>query len=305
MSPVTHKNRTHEVAPIDREGGVNDRVSSIEQSRLDEMLADPIVSNIPLAEQHEAVSQAFELYLKTKEFVAPVIVGFADELLREAGDTKQIVFAARDGLGPYVAAQALRQKFPDYYKTMPEKLSYAYFTRKLMRNSTTEEIREYVTGLGINPDEPTLVADIGMFGSIQYEIARCFADAELRYLISRNWSIPGYLDDGSEMQMRALDKGIMGNPVVHFMEDTFSGPTGSASRLVRQGDKLVPDVEYGVYEPKELLKRVYAIKAFEDYVAEYDQPPRPGAALEANAKLDEFLCNVQNFQHLMVPHISG
>jgi hypothetical protein len=233
MSPVTHKDRTHEVAPIDREEGVNDRVSSIEQSRLDEMLADPIVSNIPLAEQHEAVSQAFELYLRTKEFVAPAIVGFADELLREAGDTKQIVFAARDGLGPHVAAQSLRQKFPDYYKTMPKKLSYAYFTRKLMRNSIPEEIREYVTGLGINPDEPTLVADIGMFGSIQYEIAQSFADAELRYLISRNGSIPGYLDNGREKQMRALGKGIMGNPVVHFMEDTFSGPTGSASCLVR------------------------------------------------------------------------
>jgi hypothetical protein len=65
----------------------------------------------------------------------------------------------------------------------------------------------------------------------------------------------------------------------------------------------VPNIIEDAYEPKELLKRTYAVKAFTDHVAELKSVPQITKMNDASAKLDDFLKDVDNYRHLMVPHI--
>lgn len=272
---------------------------------LDALLADPILRSIPAEEQFEAVSDAFELYTRSKEIVAPVIAGFADALLREAHGERQIVFAARDGLGAYEAAKVLIAKFPDEYAIKETDMAYAYLTRKLVYGSSPEDLQRYLSGLGIDIQGPTLLADIGMYGSIMHAMQGIMPQVEARYLISRNPAIPGYADDyNGSTRMNSLTT-IIGNPATHFLEDTFSGCTNSPDKLIEQNGRLVPNIDENAFEPKELLKRKYAMRAFTDYVQSLDTPPSNSEKTSSIKLLDDFLSDPGQYQHLMVPHIRG
>ncbi len=279
---------------------------SINDHRLEDIMTDPLLDKIPEVERHEAAANTFELYIRSKEKLAPVVAGFASELLHDAGGG-QVIFAARDGLGAYEAAKALLDKFPDSYEAKPDDLAYAYFTRKLMYNSDPHDLHSYISKtLGMDSEKPTLVADIGMYGSIEPELKKALPHSELRYMISVNPNIPGYIHDGQDKFLHALSRGISGNPAVHFLEDTFSGTTSSPSRLVRDTatGNMVPEMREGedAYESAELMKRKYAAMAFGDYVSELDQPPSNNLDQDVKA-LDEFLQDPDQYRHLMVPHI--
>ncbi|MEO6728176.1 MAG: hypothetical protein ABIM96_04560 [Candidatus Saccharimonas sp.] len=301
----THMNeqtRTHirEIVP-----NATDLTNDVSSACLEDILADPILSDIPAEEQFEAVSDAFELYAKSKDIVAPVITGFADSLLREAEGLSQIVFAARDGLGAYEAAKLLLSKFPKEYDVEDGDMAYAYLTRKLVYGSSHEDLRQYLAELGIDPQKPTLLADIGMYGSIMHTMQGVMPQVEARYLISRNQSIPGYADDyHNTTRMNSLAT-IVGNPATHFLEDTFSGCTNSPDKLVEKNGKLVPNIDENAFEPKELLKRKYAMRAFTDYVQSLDTPPSKSEKRSRVRALDSFLSDPGQYQHLMVPHVRG
>lgn len=283
---------------------IDESMTPLEAKRYDMIVSDPIVQELAPDRQREAIQDTFELYLKSKDVLAPVVAGFASELLDEAGSKEQVIFAARDGLGAYEAAKNLLEKFPDRYETANDQLAYAYFTRNLTYHSSSEDLREYVGELGMDADKPTLVADVGMYGSIQHELEKAMPNLQLRYLISRNSDIPGYMDDGQTRRLSVLRRGIPGNPAIHFLEDTFSGTTSSPAQLVRGEDgRLTPDLIDNAYEPAELLRRKYAVYAFGDYVAELSEPPNPTEREHHVAALDQFLSDEDEYRHLMVPHI--
>ena len=302
--PTNTLSRKHERTPIGHEAS-HDDLSELDDQRLVEIAQDPILEGLSADKREAAISDTFELYLKTKEYVAPVVTGFADSLLKEAGQDKQIIFAARDGLGSFEAAQALLKKFPEAYSgAQSEQLAYLYFTRAAVANSWNM-ITDYVKQAGLNPETPTLIADIGMYGSIMYDLVSLLPQAKARYIISRNPNIPGYAVDATKNLGMDCLYHISGNPAVHFLEDTFSGTTSSPARLIEVGGKILPDMKEGLeaYEPDELMKRKYAITAFGDYVSLLDVPP---AAEERQAQvhaMDEFLLDGAQYHHLMVPHI--
>lgn len=287
-----------------RLGELEDAHRDIDDVTLDDIMTDPILDRIPPEERHEVIGDTFELYAKAKDIVAPVIAGFADSLLKESSGKKQIIFAARDGLGAYEVAHALLQKFPGHYQTTGRDISYAYLTRKLVYASTPEELQRYLSGIGVDTTKPTLLADIGMYGSIVPSIEEIIPDMETRYIISRSHGIPGYADDSSNAErMRSLSF-VPGNPAVHFLEDTFSGRTTSPTKLIERGDTLVPNFVEDLYDPRELLKRKYAIRALIDYAQSLTEPPSQSDRKAHVAALDEFLLERSNYSHLMVPHIS-
>ena len=282
---------------------VPDLINDASSACLDDMMEDPILQSIPAEERLETVSDALELYTKSKDIVAPVITGFADSLLREAGGRKQIVFAARDGLGAYEAAKGLLSKFPQEYGAHEDDMAYAYLTRKLVYGSSLEALRRYLAELGIDAQKPTLLADIGMYGSIMHTMEEVMPRVEARYVISRNPAIPGYADDyEGTTRMHSLER-ISGNPAIHFLEDTFSGCTNSPDKLVEQDGKLVPNIDAEAFEPKELLKRKYAMRAFTDYARSLSTPPAVSEKASRIKALDRFLSEPEQYQHLMVPHV--
>jgi hypothetical protein len=266
--------------------------------RLQEITADPRLQLMAPEERHAAVAQTTALYDRSKTYVAPVIAAFADSLLREAGDRK-VIFAARDGRAPYVAATALSERF-HYPGRGPHKVAYAYLTRKVVNGSNSATLQRHMEQLGIQPTDEGLIADIGMYGTMQHQLNRLLPGFDHRYLISRNISTPGYADETSNRQMRSMES-IIGNVAVHFLEDTFSGPIKSPSRLIEQGGVLVPDTHDQGYPPAISMKRSYALAAIHDYVHELTAPPAQPAA-EAVANLDAFLLQPENYRDIMVPH---
>jgi hypothetical protein len=93
----------------------------------------------------------------------------------------------------------------------------------------------------------------------------------------------------------------MDNLGVHFLEDTFSGPTRSIQELIEQDGKLMPRSDQTPFTPEEALKREYALRAIEDYTMRlHERPAQP--ADTAIQKLDIFLSHPSQYKHLMVPH---
>ncbi|NCU38079.1 hypothetical protein EOL96_03440 [Candidatus Saccharibacteria bacterium] len=265
---------------------------------------DPILEQVPEHEREEALGNTLELYREARDKVAPVIAGFADALLTEAGGS-QIIFAARDGIGALEASRVLVERFPEYYsETNQDNLIYAFLTRKVVRNSSLDQLRSYLAQCGVKSlDEPVYLADIGMYGTILHDMQQILPNVQPRYLISRNHRVPGYADNEQDVRLQSLSS-IIGNSAIHFLEDTFSGITSSASQLIEYPDLTIkPNIKTDAYPPSELLKRKYALRAIVDYTVSLSRPPQQANKHEQLTVLDEFLANAENYRHLMVPHI--
>ncbi|HMI09326.1 MAG TPA: hypothetical protein VK497_02905 [Candidatus Saccharimonadales bacterium] len=259
---------------------------------------DPLLEDMPDDIRHEAVELTYELYKAAREKVAPVITGFADSLLQEAGG-RQIVFAARDGLGAYHAANILKKKF-DYGNEDPEQLVYAYLTRTIVYDTPPATLREYLEQVGVHDvDANVVLADIGMYGTILPGVRNVLPNMEPRYLISKTSEVPGYAD-GQSSRMTSTDT-VMGNPAVHFLEDTFSGPIPSPKSLIHSSAELEPDTVNESFPLEEMLKRKYALQAIQDYTANLDARPMQPAT-EAIRNLDLLLTDTSAYEHLMVSH---
>jgi len=265
--------------------------------------------NISLTDQNEeerqrVVDVTTELYDKSQEVMAPVFVGFADHLLRKVStrENTRIIFAARDGIGPYQAALALLERFPERYPNVKaEQLVYAYFTRKVVYGSSEQLLKEYLQELGVPIGSDLILADIGMYGSIISPLRKKLADFEItdvEYVVSRTDEANGFIDDLSS-PLSAFTQ-IVGNQAVHFIEDTYSGPIQSPTTIIKTELGLQPDTYLGSYDGEIGLKREYAIRAITDFVAQMESPDLDIET--TRLKLNEFLGNPENFSRLMVPH---
>jgi hypothetical protein len=255
---------------------------------------DSLLEQVPEHDRHEALVNTYELYRVAREKVAPVITGFADSLLEEASN-KQIIFAARDGLGAYKAASILKEKF-DYANKDPEQLVYAYLTRKVVYGTASDTLKEYLHQVGVgDTDADIILADIGMYGTILPAMQRMLPHMQPHYLISKTPEVPGYATN-----MTSVEE-VIGNPAIHFLEDTFSGPIPSPTELVDTGNGIEPNTVHETFPPEEMLKRKYGLKAIEDYVVTLKgRPAQP--PVEAMHNLDMLLSDSSAYQHLMVPH---
>jgi hypothetical protein len=268
------------------------------ERRIDDIAADPLLALVPAHEQQAVLARTSELYAKSNDVVAPVIAGFGDHLLRTS-EGRQTACAARDILGTYKVATKLQERF-DYPDADPSGLKYAYLTRKVVWHSGSAVVKRHLQELDIAVDKGIVLADIGMYGSFIPDMEQIVPRLEVQYLISANPSIPGYAH-GKSHQMQSMTR-ISGNPAVHFIEDTFSGPIKSPTALVEdENGLLVPNTVDAGYEPAVALMRKYALLALEDYVADLSEPPVQPAT-EAINRLDAFLCDPSQYVHLMVPH---
>jgi hypothetical protein len=218
-----------------------------------------------------------------------------------------VVFIARDSLGTYRVAQALLAKFPDKYPGISsQQLVYAYLTRSVMWSSSSNTLNKYLQQLGINGGDKVIYADIGMFGS-PIDILNSLpisTSNSYHYLISCTPRVKGFLHDqyggDPEKRMSVFVNNISGNPAVHFMEDTFSGPIQSPTALEKTSLGLEPNTRDMGYPPDIAVKRQFALRALEDYIPTMTSPVIDIKA--ARKKLNDFLSDTNNYKHIMVPH---
>jgi hypothetical protein len=284
------------------EGDNVDREKIRLQRELD-IANDPLLQEVA-AENREATKQHVqELYDVSVEYVAPVIAGFAEHLLKSAGDD-QIILAGRDGIGTYIAAQKLQEKFPDPNQKKDQVL-YAYLTRNVVFDTQPDVLKKYLEQEGLrDANAPVIVGDIGMYGSMMRSLQNILPQVRLEYLISESLRIPGYASNrGKPMDSMSY---IPGNPAVHFMEDTFSGAIATPDGLIEQEDgSIVPDIPANDFSPEEQLKRKYALQAIEDYVTTLRGRPNAAESAGDIGKLDAFLSHTDGYRKLMVPHHSA
>lgn len=70
--PTNTLSRKHERTPIGHEAS-HDDLSELDDQRLVEIAQDPILEGLSADKREAVISDTFELYLKTKEYVAPVV----------------------------------------------------------------------------------------------------------------------------------------------------------------------------------------------------------------------------------------
>lgn len=244
-------------------------------------------------------ADAQKLYEISREIVAPVIAGFAHHLLREAGERK-IIFAARDGLGSYIAAQELKQHF-DYTQSPDDQLVYAYLSRKIVFGTEGSKLEQYLGQEGIQQNDNVVLADIGWYGSLMLPIKRVLPNADIRFLISRHPDIPGYADSPYLPCMASMAI-IRSNTAPLFLEDTYSGPVPSPVTLTESDGQLAPNTLNDSYPTYLLLKREMALLAIRDYTKGLREMPPDCPDFSAISRLDRFLFDPANYEGLMIPH---
>ncbi len=260
------------------------------------------------ASKEEVVKKALELYMESRDSVAPTICDFADHVLKGTGEGTKLLFLARDALGVYEASTILLDRFPQKYREIPqESLVYVYLNRKVMFNSDPQDIFRYLKQEGLGQGDQVNIVDIGMYGTIINPLKKILSLRDIgvtnvKFLISRSDVAEGFIDDGRDKQMKAFPR-ISGNLAVHFMEDTFSGYVKSPSKLVRTQNPtaLQPDTIDQKYGFPEILYRHVAIQAIKDYAAavEYREV---GNISEHIEKLDTLLCDANRLKRIMIQH---
>ena len=217
---------------------------------------------------------------------------------------ESLVFAGRDGIGVYQAAQALLTKQPQNYPNVtPSQLAYAYLTRKLVWDTPPEKLKDYMEQLGVTDYAKMTLVDIGMYGTILPELEKAlpgFTANNTQYLISRTSAVDGFLDNGGTKKLPVFEQ-IIGNPVIHFLEDTFSGPIHSPTMLVESDEGILePDTRDEGYSMDIAIKREFALRGIVDFVSESDLTSLDPE--KAGEELNNFLSFPENFRSIMIPH---
>jgi len=205
--------------------------------------------------------------------MAPVVIGYADHLLREAAKEKnpKIVFVARDGVGSYEVAKILLQRFPQRYEGITEgDLSFLFLNKETMRDPLVDD---YVRQAGIKEGDRVYIADLGFFGSLDHSfeklIGRLGAKYQGMHLVfasgggkAAGWALNaagGIHHEGSEVLAQ-----IPGNPFVHWLEDPFSGIHRKPKKLAQRGGEIVPAIPSDGYSGKNLQTRKTNLQGLKD-----------------------------------------
>ncbi|MDP3792193.1 MAG: hypothetical protein Q8Q89_00475 [bacterium] len=256
--------------------------------------------------QGEILKDAMRLYEVSRDKVAPVVLDFARWCLERAKPGQKVLFLARDGLAPWIAARLLvRQgKFPGITE---DQLKYTHLSRNITWQEDEATLKQYLSQLGVEDnDEDLLTVDVGMFGAIHRSLQELYPQKKVTslYLISasRDEGIEGYLSDVKKgtSSIDPIWKSIPGNPAVHFLEDTFSGFYGSTQGLEKSEDGTIKPQMGIPYSRDVYLKRLAAI----DGIVDHALSQKEGDSKANSAALNAYLVSQfkDDKKYIMVPH---
>lgn len=209
------------------------------------------------------------LYRVSRELYAPILAGFATRWLEEMATEPESVALClgRDGLAPFVAAQALLQTNRRPFRHIkPRRLRLAYISRLIAQEATrkpgqAELLDRYLQGQGVKGDRPLTLVDVGIHGSIQDSLQNLYPQRPCKghYLVLRRRADDpngdakkGYLADLDVAEPSPLNIGALwppgpgwerggtlrsGDPLflhprsIHILEDLWNGVGGSALSL--------------------------------------------------------------------------
>lgn len=265
------------------------------------------VTDISEEKRAELLEDTIRLYEVSRDIVGPVVKDFASWSLKQVRPGQKLLFLARDGIGSWIASRLLvRQgKFPHLKE---DQLRYAWLSRKLVAGEPPEKIKKYLEQEGIaDDDEGLAMVDIGVYGAIHHALKRIYPRKKMRsfFLVSDAGSseIDGYLYDGRRQkeELHKVWSSIVGNPAIHFMEDTFSGFYGTVRKLVEgRGGKIRPELTIP-YSREVYLKRLAALSGIVDNVL---LGVEKGSEKDRKEVLETYLATTfpKEKAHLMVPH---
>lgn len=264
------------------------------------------LEDIGKKKQEEILQDSLRLYEVSRDKVAPVVLDFARWCLERAKPGQKVLFLARDGLAPWIAARLLvRQgKFPGITE---DQLKYAHLSRNITWQEDEATLKQYLAQLGVEDNEDDLLTvDVGMFGAIHRSLQELYPQKKVSslYLISasRDEGIEGYLSDIKKgtSSIDPIWKSIPGNPAVHFIEDTFAGFYGSTQGLEKSEDGTIKPKIGVPYSREVYLKRLAAIDGIVDHTLSLEQgDPKKNSTTLNNYLASQFKTDQK---YIMVPH---
>ncbi|MBI2064927.1 MAG: hypothetical protein HYT62_02650 [Candidatus Yanofskybacteria bacterium] len=276
---------------------VKNKLTSFMEKRLDDISKE---------KQAEILGDAMKLYEVSRDKVAPVVLDFARWCLERVKPGQKVLFLARDGLAPWIAARLLvRQgEFPGITE---DQLKYAHLSRNIAWQEDEATIKQHFSQLGVEDNEEDLLTvDVGMFGAIHRFLQQLYPKKNVSslYLISasRDKGVEGYLSDIKKGagSVDPIWENIPGNPAVHFIEDTFAGFYGSTKGFEKSEDGTIKPKLGVPYSREVYLKRLAAIDGIVDHILHLE----PGDPKKNSAELNAYLASQfkEDKKHIMVPH---
>ncbi|WP_146158513.1 hypothetical protein [Enhygromyxa salina] len=262
------------------------------------------------------LDRTFRYYCRSKRYYAPVLLLWADYLLKKASlEKRKLCFLARDGIPPYEVAKILLKKYPERYpETTEDHCKLLWISREVVDRAYGKEkkykksiLKRYLRQVGIDDADTWLYIDTGCTASRRHKILDMlgldFYNTTFIYefLTSRNSTINGFLDSNSY----ALP-GIcfpMAKQANYWLEDTHQTNKKRARTLLPRGDRLVPSsevVDNGTHgdligemtdNPEEFMLRKWSFRSLLDFA--HDTDPHECVFEEARARLNYVLLEIQ------------
>lgn len=232
---------------------------------------------ITTKEKQQIILKAMATYATSHAHYGPLVSEWAKSLLDTAViEKRKLIFLARDGLAPYLAAGILKTLYDPLYNDVD--LSLIYISRSVAHSSTLKDdkisssdaiIGDYVQTLkhrdpyllrkyilqetGMSQNDRCIFVDVGFSGSvinpITSQLEELGIDMQFNYLISHTttrkvkkekYLAKGFLADNEHRPLSVVDK-AGGNPAVHWIEDTHQWVIESPKILtVNDTGKVVP-----------------------------------------------------------------
>lgn len=284
--------------------------------------------NIPKRDREEIIQAAMATYASSRKNYGPIVMGWAQSLLETAKkENRKLVFLARDGQAPYLAAKKLQEKYPERYGDID--LSYIYFSRSLVGKKVGEgaprhRLRQYVKQHGIENGDRCIFADIGFSGSmidpVKEKLKHMNLDIEFEFLVSLNENAYGYLSDlHTPISSINEENRAGGNPASHWLEDTHQGVIESANTLEKKKDGTVQPNVLANNDPitcKDYDHMIYLLKHWglqgvidytnrknEDFLPHEEDRSWQQASEKTQRAFDKFLSSISNGDRfLLIDH---
>ena len=243
-----------------------------------------------------AILKAMATYATSNAHYGPVVQDWAHSLLDTAlADNRKLIFLARDGIAPFLAAKAIKAAHPSKYHTV--ELYLLYISRTLAYSSTLRDekisssdalvynylktvrkrdpmlLQKYILQeTGMKENDRCVFVDVGFGGSviqpIKEQLEPLNIDVRFNFLIShttkakvgdRKFRARGFLAHREKRPLEVVDK-AGGNPAIHWVEDTHQSVMDSPKILmVNDSGRIVPGkvvIADGRYHLRELFGKV-------------------------------------------------
>lgn len=125
----------------------------------------------------ELEKYALRLYNMSRDYYAPLLIKFSELCLDKLKNSKDAInlCVGRDALAMFLVQKKLSHAFPGKYgEELSKRIKYVPFSRDTALNSDPNQLKKFLSGLGIDDKQNINVVDNGILGTIQNRLSNLY-----------------------------------------------------------------------------------------------------------------------------------